>query len=177
MWFYISRILYGFWCTKDSLYVFFHSKSERFVFFLFLGKIEIIFQFPKILLFMGEPRSRPCYKKRVYSTQPPLLFQGFSRSSSAKIGRFVKPESKKNDNLDTFWNSLQIWRNEVISLYHWTPWRYKLKNWSLFSFKSRNQIEYLYIVFLPHLNALNIKKFNLRNLKKRDGDLLFWFSL
>lgn len=85
---------------KTVCMYFFHSKSERFVFFFFfLDKIEIIFQFPKNLLFMGGTALAPLLQKRVYFTQPPLLFQGFSRSSSAKIGSFVKPESKTIDTL------------------------------------------------------------------------------
>ena len=81
---------------KTVCMYFFHSKSERFVFF-FLGKIEIIFQFPKNLFIYGGNRARaPVTKKGFTSHSHLLLFQGFSRSSSAKIGSFVKPESKKN---------------------------------------------------------------------------------
>lgn len=49
---------------KTVCMYFFHSKSERFVFFFFLGKIEIIFQFPKNLLFMGGTALAPLLQKK-----------------------------------------------------------------------------------------------------------------
>ena len=81
--------------------------------------MKLFFNFLKIFYLWGEPRSRPCYKKRVYSTQPPLLFQGFSRSSSAKIGSFVKPESKINkfDTLGYFCSNLEISKSKRIIVY------------------------------------------------------------
>ena len=135
--------------------------------------MKLFFNFLKIFYLWGEPRSRPCYKKRVYSTQPPLLFQGFSRSSSAKIGSFVKSESKKYFyTLDIFWNSLQIWWNEVISLYHWTP-RCKLKKLKvIFAQISKSKRIFVYCV-LTTFEFFKCKEIEYQKSKKRVGPFFF----
>ena len=83
--------------VQKTVCMYFFIARVRDLYSFFLGKIEIIFQFPKNLFIYGGNRARaPVTKKGFTSHSHLILFQGFSRSSSAKIGSFVKPESKKN---------------------------------------------------------------------------------